>query len=84
MAKQQTARKQRTSKRKPERLTDQLRRELRQSELTRYRIWQLTGVDQAVLCRFLNGSQGLSAPSIDALAECLGLELVKRDEKAGE
>jgi hypothetical protein len=58
-------------------LSDQLRQAIRDSELTRYSISESTGIDQATLCRFLQGTRGMSLDSVDRLAECLGLEIKK-------
>lgn len=57
--------------------SEQLRRAIRESELTRYRIWQETGISQSVLCRFVNNAGvGLSLDAVDKLVDCLGLRLV--------
>jgi len=61
--------------------SDQLRRAIRQSEKTRYRISQETGISEAVLSRFMNDEQvGLSMTTVDLLCECLGLLLVPESE----
>ena len=46
--------------------------------MSRYRISKLTGIDAAVLCRFVQGQAGLSMDSLDALAECIGLHVVSK------
>jgi hypothetical protein len=56
--------------------SDQLRREIEASELSRYKIAQLTGVPAPTLCRFVGGTSGLSVKSIDALCKLLELKLV--------
>jgi DNA-binding phage protein len=60
--------------------SEQLRRAIERSELTRYRISQKTGINQSVLSRFMNQGGGLSLDSIDKLCECLGLRLVSDDK----
>jgi len=67
---------------KKERFGDQLRRAIRESELTRYAISQQTGIAQSILSRFINQGAGLSMDSVEKLCECLGLRLVA-DVKAG-
>lgn len=56
--------------------SEQLRQAIEQCGLTRYRISQLTGIDQAALSRFHNGKAGLPLASIDILCELLGARLV--------
>lgn len=69
----------------PDRITDmsrkepfseQLRKAIRQSDKTRYRISKDTGVSEAVLSRFMNEKVGLSMETVDLLCEYLGLRLV--------
>lgn len=62
-----------------DKLSDQLRALVEQSPMTRYRISQLTGISQAVLCKFVQGERGISTESWDKLGECLGLRLVADD-----
>ena len=61
--------------------SDQLRRAVRESELTRYAISVKTGIDQGTLCRFIRGERGMSLDSVDRLMECLGLEIRPRRGK---
>jgi hypothetical protein len=61
-----------------ERFSDQLRRAIRESELSRYAISKATGVSEAVLCRFVAGTAGMSLDSIDKLMTFLGLEIRPR------
>jgi transcriptional regulator with XRE-family HTH domain len=60
---------------KREAVSDQIRRLIEECGLTRYQIWQATGIDQATLSRFMSGEGGLSTPALDALGELLDLEL---------
>ncbi|MCE9545763.1 MAG: hypothetical protein K8T25_09635 [Planctomycetia bacterium] len=68
------------AKKTPKRLalSEQVRRAIDESCLSRYRIWQVTGIDQGTLSRFMAGDAGLSMAGLDALAELLGLEIVIR------
>ena len=56
--------------------SDQLRRAVERSELTRYEISRRTGIAQSILSRFINKGAGLSMDTIDKLSDCLGLRLV--------
>lgn len=60
------------------RLTDQLRRAIDDSGLTRYRISKETGISESTLAQFYNGHRGLSMDALNVLVEFLQLELVKR------
>lgn len=64
---------------KPVKLSDQLRRAIVASGMSRYAIWKATGIDQSTLSKFMRGKGGLSVEGLDKLAACLGLELVTRD-----
>ncbi len=59
-------------------LSEQLREAIESSEASRYRIAQVTGIDQATLSRFVNGSGTLSQDAADKIAEFLGLTLTVR------
>lgn len=65
---------------KPQRVSDQLRSAIEASSETRYAISQATGVDQAVLSKFVHGERGVSLDTFDVLCEHLGLELKPRHE----
>ena len=56
-------------------ISDQLRDAILNSEKTRYKIAQETGLSQAALSRFVNGVSGLSLDSIDRIGDYLGLEI---------
>lgn len=68
------------AKKRPARFTDELRAAIENCGVSRYRISKLTGIDAAVLCRFVQGQAGLSMDSLDALAECIGLSLVTKNK----
>ena len=59
-----------------EKLSDQLRRAVEESPLSRYEISKRTGIAQSTLCKLVQGTRGLSTENWDALGECLGLRLV--------
>lgn len=63
-------------RRKQELISDQLRRAIEESELSRYRIAQDTGIDESALAKFFNGKRGLSLDAIDRLGELLKLRIV--------
>ena len=64
--------------------SDQLRRAVRESGMTRYALSKTTGVSQAVLCRFVAGTAGMSLDSIDRLMDVLGLEIRPRKRARGK
>ncbi len=61
--------------------SDQIRTAVRQSGVSRYRLAQETGVDQASLCRFLQGD-GLTTTTLDALAKVLRLSVEVKGPRA--
>ena len=61
--------------------SDQLRRAVERSNLTRYEISKRTGIAQSILSRFVNQGAGLSMESINKLCECLRLRLVVEDRR---
>ena len=60
---------------KTPKLSDQLRRLIEESPLSRYEISKRTGVAESTLCKLVHGERGVSTESWDKLGECLGLEL---------
>ncbi len=62
-------------------LIDQIRQAVIDSEMSRYRISQLTGIDKASLSRFVHGERGLSDEAINLIGELLNLEVVVRKKK---
>jgi hypothetical protein len=64
-----------------ETFTDQLRRAVIDSGVSRYRISVESGIAESVLSRFVRGERGLNSDSIDRLMECLGLEIRPRRRK---
>ena len=57
-----------------ESITDTLRRLTAETEVTRYAISQVTGIDQAALLRFVAGGD-MRGQSLDKLADYFDLEL---------
>ncbi len=66
---------------KPTKFSDQIRKAVEQSGMTRYAIFKATGIDQATLSKFVHGQVGLSMDTLDILADILGLEVVARRRK---
>jgi hypothetical protein len=61
-----------------------LRRAILDSGQSRYAVSVRSGVDQAVLSRFIAGKSGLSLESVDKLVDALGLEVgTRRKRKDG-
>jgi hypothetical protein len=61
--------------------SEQLQEAIRHSGASRYAIARQTGLSQALLCRFLQGTRGLSLESIDKLMGVLALEIRPRARK---
>ncbi|MDY7011196.1 MAG: hypothetical protein SVV80_10670 [Planctomycetota bacterium] len=59
-------------------LSEQIRRAVDASELTRYRIAVNAGINHASLSRFMHGKVGLSMAALDALGKVLDLQLAKK------
>ena len=64
-------------------ITETLRLAVQKGKKTRYALWQETGIEQAVLCRFAAGTRGLTIDTIEKLAPALGYELILR-KKTGK
>ena len=61
-----------------------IKKAMKQSGKSRYKISKETGIDQAVLCRIATGSGGRDSCSIqtaEILCKYLGLELVPKKRK---
>jgi len=70
-----------TMPRRCDKLTDQIRRAIDESGMSRYRLWKETGIDQAVLSRFMTGKAGMAFKSLDVLADALSLRIVADKSK---
>ena len=57
------------------RLSEQVRRAVDASGLSRYRIAKEIGVSESTMSRFMAGKGGLSLANLDALADLLGLDI---------
>ena len=68
-------------KKRPRKLSDQIRRAIETCGKTRYQIAKETGVDAATLCRFLQGKHGLSMETLDRIGECIGMQVVVDDPR---
>ena len=67
----------------PQTIGDQLRRMIEQSDYSRYRISQLTGIPASALCRFISGASGLSLDSINKIGTLLNLTLTTQANDEG-
>jgi predicted transcriptional regulator len=65
-----------------ETLSDQLRRLIEESPMTRYEISKRTGIAASTLCKLVQGERGISTDSWDLLGECLNLRLVVDESRA--
>jgi len=63
-------------------LSNELRQAIDRSGVSRYSIWQQTGIDQGSLSKFMDGERGLSIESIDKLADLLGLHICTADAES--
>lgn len=73
------------AKKRPKKFSDQIRAAVENCGVSRYQIWQETGIDAGALCHFVAGRRGLSMDSLDKLADYIGLrvETVDRPRKKG-
>ena len=60
--------------------SDQLRAALAASPKSQRQIARETLLDDATLCRFMQGKGGLSIDGLDRIADCLGLNLTTEDK----
>lgn len=70
-------------------LSDQIRKAVDASSLSRYAICQAAKIDNAVMSRFMAGKSGLNMETLNALAKGLDLNIVAgsaapRGRKAGK
>jgi transcriptional regulator with XRE-family HTH domain len=56
--------------------SDQLRRAIESSGVSRYALAGCAGISDSALRRFLSGERGFTLASLDKLADALGLEIV--------
>jgi transcriptional regulator with XRE-family HTH domain len=62
-------------------LSEQVRRAVAESGMSRYAICKSIGMDQSIMSRFMNGKGGLQQDSLDRLADLLGLDIVARGKR---
>ena len=62
-------------------IEQQLRKAIRQSGMSRYRLSKLTGVSDGVLSNFVNRKRSLTLKTAAKLAKALGLELRPKNKK---
>ena len=65
---------------KQKQFSDEIRAAVENCGMSRYRIAKITGIDAAVLCRFVQGQVGLSMDTLDKLAECIGLHVADKQK----
>jgi transcriptional regulator with XRE-family HTH domain len=68
-------------KKRPKKLTDQIRQAIENCGVSRYEIAKHTGIDESALAKFFNGHRGLSMEALNALGEFLDLEIVMHRRK---
>ena len=69
---------------KPTALTDQLRHFIEAGEMSRYELSKITGIDKAVLSKFVHGKCGLSMQSLDKIGETLSLQIIQTPKPAAK
>ena len=63
--------------------SEQLRKAISDSGLSRYTISVRTGIDQGTLSKFMKGERGLSLSAIDKLMAVLSLDIKLNKRKEG-
>jgi transcriptional regulator with XRE-family HTH domain len=62
-------------------LSEQLRRAITTSGLSRYEISKATGVSQSTLSKFVLRQRGISIEAMDSVGKLLGLAIVRSKKK---
>ena len=62
-------------------ITDQLKKAINESGLSRFEIARRSGVEESALSRFVNGKRSLVIESVDRLADVLGLSLISTKKR---
>jgi transcriptional regulator with XRE-family HTH domain len=70
--------------RKPKLFSQQLRKAIDISGLSRYRICKTTGMGEATMSRFMKKRGGLSIEMLDRVAALLELEIVARKKEGAK
>ena len=65
-------------------ISDQLREMLRSDKRSLYALAEASAINRGNLTRFLAGDSALSGPSIDRLAEALGVKLIQTRRRPGK
>jgi plasmid maintenance system antidote protein VapI len=63
-------------------LNDILKKELKNCGISRYQIAEDTGIDAAILCKFVNGQRGIKADTAEKLLKYFGYSIVKTKKRA--
>jgi len=63
--------------------SDEIKRAIRASGLTVYRLAKLSGVDKSVISRFLSGKMGMHTENLDKVAAVLGLRVTTGTKAKG-
>jgi predicted XRE-type DNA-binding protein len=64
-------------------VSEQLRKAIDTSGVSRYRLWKLTGIPQSRLSRFMSGGK-LTMDQVDAVCKVLGLTLTQGKARKGK
>jgi DNA-binding phage protein len=59
-------------------ITERIQEAIRSGGMSRYAISKATGVDQALLCRFLQGKSSMALDTVDKVLSAMNLEVVIR------
>ena len=62
-------------------ISEQIRRLIESSGMSRYEISMRTGIEQSALSRFMSGKRGLTTATLDRLGELFDLDVVQRGRK---
>ncbi len=62
-------------------ILDDIRKAIKSSDVTRYRISKDTGINESQLSALMAGRKGLSIVALEKLADYLGLEVVTRPKR---
>ena len=63
-------------------LDEQIKKSIKQQELSGYRLAQMSGVSVTIICRFIKGERTLTLPTASKIVRALGLELKPVTKKA--
>jgi DNA-binding Xre family transcriptional regulator len=73
------------AKQKTTKLSDQVRKAMDDSGVSRYKISQETGIDESALAKLYNGHRGITTSTLDRLSKYLELRIVMdRKPKKGK